>query len=108
MFKQALLVFAFLYLLEQLFVALFMDLVNDLTKHILIIRSVKVDTLGEPVSHLAVDKAGHKRIRQLGPLNLCGFCLVWCLEVDGIGGEVRYRGRSVNIGTHVHILAVRG
>ena len=44
-FKQALLVFTFLYLLKQLFVALFMDLVNDLTKHILIIRSVKVDAL---------------------------------------------------------------
>ena len=26
--------------------------------------------------------------------------------MDGIGGEVRDRGRSINIGAHVHILAV--
>lgn len=57
MIKLALLVLSLLNLLEQLLVTLLVDLVNDLPKHVIVIRLIKVDTLSESVAHLAVNEA---------------------------------------------------
>lgn len=86
MIKLALLVLSLLNLLEQLLVTLLVDLVNDLPKHVIVIRLIKVDTLSESVAHLAVNEARHEWIGQCWPVPLLRITLIWGLEVDGRGG----------------------
>ena len=61
--EQALLIFALLDLFEQLTVALLVDLVDDLPKHIVVVAAVEVDTLAEAVTHFAVNKCWHEGVR---------------------------------------------
>ena len=60
--EQTLLVFTLFDLVEQLAVTLFVNLVDDLAKHVVIVASVKVHALAESVTHLAVNEGRHERI----------------------------------------------
>ena len=60
--KQALLVFTLLDLVKQLSVTLFVNLVNDLAKHVIIVASIEVYSLAKAVTHFAINEGWHERV----------------------------------------------
>lgn len=60
--KQVLLVFPLLELFVQVSVLLFMDLIDDPAKQIIVVGAIELDLLSEAVSHFTVNKAGKERV----------------------------------------------
>lgn len=60
--KQALLVFTLLDFVKQLSVTLFVNLVNYLAKHVVIVASIEVYSLAKAVTHFAINEGWHKRV----------------------------------------------
>ena len=60
--KQSLLVFTLLDLVKQLSVTLFVNLVNDLAKHVIIVASIEVYSLAKAVTHFAINEGWHERV----------------------------------------------
>ena len=60
--KQSLLVFTLLDLVKQLSVTLFVNLVNDLTKHVVVVASIEVYSLAKAVTHFAINEGWHERV----------------------------------------------
>ena len=69
--KQVLLVFAALDFVKELFVALLMDLIDNLSKKVIVVRSVKNYSFGETSTSLAVAEALHKWIRNRLSITNC-------------------------------------
>ena len=69
--KQVLLVFAALDFVKELFVALLMDLIDNLSKKVIVVRSVKNYSFGETSTCLAVAEALHKWIRNRLSITNC-------------------------------------
>ena len=69
--KQVLLVFAALDFVEELFVALLMDLIDNLSKKVIVVRSVKNNALCKTSTSLAVAEALHKWIRNRLSITNC-------------------------------------
>ena len=60
--QQALLIGAILDLIDELSVSFLMDLVNDLTQEVIVVRPVEDDSFIEAVVHFTVNEACHERV----------------------------------------------
>ena len=69
--KQVLLVFAALDFVKELFVALLMDLIDNLSKKVIVVRSVKNNALCKTSTSLTVAEALHKWIRNRLSITNC-------------------------------------
>ena len=107
-FKKALLILALLNFLQQLTVALLMDLIDELTQHVFVVRSVKIHPFREAIAHLAVNEARHEGIGHgLRCELLLRAGLFGLHEVNAGRGHVRNGGWGVNIRSHVHLVEAR-